>query len=207
MNLAPVRVRRMQADGQNTAEVRKRVSLDHFVASPNFRLQAARIIESMESAMAGAKAAAEALNKAILEKEAGARDLAAYSDALFTGIVTVKGSTVSYVRSGMVKKDEILCQYGEAYPYASIPVYQGFVSFQALPPEEKQSIAKSAANRINQGSDEIKKALESLRESVLNDGKLAGYQSMAADMRDQAEILDFLERLLQRFTAFDQIHS
>ena len=198
----------MQADGQDEPEVRSRVVKDHFIASPSFQLKVSEIIAEMDAAVAAGKAAASALAEKIEGAISGVQTMGDYCDALFTGAITISGATVSYIKAGLLgKKVEKLCEYGPAYPYAAIPVYQGYVSYKALDEATRKGLSQTAAERINSGAEEIKEAATNLKTAVLSERQIAGYVNAAATMVDQSEVISFLEQLVQRFESFCLIHN
>jgi hypothetical protein len=196
------RITQMQRDGEDSQKVRSRVALDHFVASPNYQIQVSQIVEKAEKVIAAGQEAYKALKDKIDDTTNDVVSLNSYCDALFTGVISIDGATVSYVKGGLMKKVEKLCEYGAAYPFSSIPVYQGFVSFKAMSQGDKDNIAKTAAERINGKSGEIQTALENLRTTVLNENKIASYQNMADTLAERDQIIAFLEQLIQRFESF-----
>jgi hypothetical protein len=201
LDLPLERRRPMQRDGSDSEEAQRRVRLDRFVASPVFQREVREIAEKLERAVCEGQRAADALRAALDRQQADAADVKRYCDALCTGVVTVSGYSVDFEREDIFGKSRAaLCEFG--MPFASIPVYQGFVSYRALSAEDKADIAGQVAERRAANAPEIGDAMRALRDSVLAPETMATYRRYAEDMENGADALAFIRQLHRSVQAF-----
>lgn len=141
----------MQNDGfAEKPETRKEVCRDHFVAAPVYQMIVQEIMEQMRAITdAIAAVRAEYENMVYKIREVG-QDMADYCDAVFTGVIALEGRMVIYHQNRFDREDITLSKRGEGFEFGSVPVYQGFVSYQKLPGETREEIRKKQMSGIMQ---------------------------------------------------------
>ena len=193
----------MRNDGHvQTPEDKRRIQKDYFVSSPVLQLEAKESLAKLEKLRADADSAAKALQDAIDRAEKGTRAMNAYCDALFTGVLSLEGRVLLYRESQYgVTSETVLSKRDEAFPFGTIPVYQGFLSYQALPEELRAAMSQKANDRLNADAPEIRETCGKLREA-LRDDQVNAWAQLAASFPQRGEIVAFLGTLKQRFQIF-----
>lgn len=193
----------MRNDGHvEREEDKRRIQKDYFVSSPVLQLEAKESLAKLEKLRADADSAAKALQDAIDRAEKGTRAMNAYCDALFTGVLSLEGRVLLYRESQYgVTSETVLSKRDEAFPFGSIPVYQGFLSYQALPEELRAAMSQKANDRLNADAPEIRETCGKLREA-LRDDQVNAWAQLAASFPQRGEIVAFLGTLKQRFQIF-----
>ena len=178
------------------------IQQDHFVSAPAIHQKIASIISEMESALtrkAGIIAAAESR---ISDIKKGGSAVADYCDAIFTGVISFEGRVVVYHQNdyGLVT-DITLSKKGEDFVFGSIPLYQGFVSYQKLPAETRKEIKKLANDRINTDAPELYSTGKALKE-VFTGNRMTAWAQLAADFEQRMDIIAFIGDLSKRFDTY-----
>ena len=193
----------MRNDGHvEREEDKRRIQKDYFVSSPVLQLEAKESLAKLEKLRADADSAAKALQDAIDRAEKGTRAMNAYCDALFTGVLSLEGRVLLYRESQYgVTSETVLSKRDDAFPFGTIPVYQGFLSYQALPEELRAAMSQKANDRLNADAPEIRETCGKLREA-LRDDQVNAWAQLAASFPQRGEIVAFLGTLKQRFQIF-----
>ena len=193
----------MKNDGHAGNEQEKRdVQEDHFVSAPVYQQMVRETLGELEQLQADADNAARALQDAIDRAEKGTQAMNAYCDALFTGVLSLEGRVLLYRESQYgVTNETVLSKRDAAFPFGTIPVYQGFLSYQALPEELRASMAQLANDRLNADAPEIRETCGKLRDA-LRDDQVNAWAQLAAAFPQRGEIVDFLGKLKQSFQIF-----
>ena len=126
----------------------------------------------------------------------------AYCDALFTGVLSLEGRVLLYRESqyGMTK-ETVLSKRDDTFPFGTIPVYQGYLSYQALPEEVQAAVTQKANDLLNADAPEIRENCGKLREA-LRDDQVNAWSQLAAKLPQRDEIMAFLGEFMQRFQIF-----
>jgi hypothetical protein len=194
---------RMRHDGY-AAEKKDWLSVqeDYFVAAPAYRIAVQKILSDMDAVTGPARKAENLLAEQITKIGSGGRDIDDFCDALFTGIITMEGYVVTYrrVEHGIDRSIE-LSRRGPEYPMGAIPVYQAFCSYQALDGDIRGEVRQAVDTRYNSGAPEIRESGEKMKEA-LSDNQITAWVRVAGTLRQQSEIVDFLEQLKQRLDTF-----
>ena len=193
----------MKNDGHAGNEQEKRdVQEDHFVSAPVYQLMVRKTLNELEQLRTKSDSAAKALQDAIDRAEKGTQAMNAYCDALFTGVLSLEGRVLLYRESQYgVTSETVLSKRDEAFPFGTIPVYQGFLSYQALPEELRAAMTQKANDRLNADAPEIRETCGKLREA-LRDDQVNAWAQLAASFPQRSEIVAFLGTLKQRFQIF-----
>lgn len=194
----------MQNDGYAAKkEAKLSVLKDHFVAAPAYHAIVKEILDKMKSQDAAANEAIKMLEDKISRIGAGSRAINDYCDALFTGVIALEGRMVIYRKNDFgVVTETVLSKRGEEFAFNSIPVYQGFLSYQSLLNDEvKAAIKKSVDDRYNSDSPEIKTTGTMLK-TELADNKVQAWVMSAEAFPEKAEIIDFIMKMKQQFNIF-----
>lgn len=193
----------MQDDGHAADEkIKKSVQKDHFVASPVYQRMVRETLAQIRSLQSGAREAEEALRGQIARISEGGREITDFCDALFAGVIRYEGQLVSYDRDPEGLMLEIpLSRRGDEFPLNRIPVYQGFLSYQAMDPEVKAEIKEAANTRYNRGDPRIQANGRRLKE-MFTDDRIRAWNQTAANYEQHLEILEFLRKLRQNFHTF-----
>ena len=223
--LSPTGARLPQDGDRNEDETIFRIQEDHFVSSPAFHAsvrETVAALEAVEALLSAVERKKEELRRAQAERERAQEAEAAarraeqerirqaeaarkrvmndFCEALFTGVITLKGRTVS-VQSDAFHKPVTLSEFSEEFPYAKIPPYQAYLNYQKLDEEETALIRKEYQRRYNEDAPELKRSGEALR-SVFTDERIAAFVQMSDAYDNADEIGRFLRDFRQRFKAF-----
>ena len=193
----------MKNDGRAENEKEKRdVQEDHFVSAPVYQMMVRDTLARLEQLQTEADRAAQELQEAIDRAEKGTQIMNTFCDALFTGVLSLEGRVLLYRESQYGMTNEIvLSKRDAAFPFGSIPVYQGFLSYQALPEELQASMAQQANDRLNADAPEIREICGKLKEA-LRDDQVNAWAQLAAGFPQRGEIVEFLGKLKQSFHIF-----
>lgn len=193
----------MQNDGfAGRRETKKSVQKDHFVASPAYHIMVQEILDKIKATKSSAIKAKNILNERIAKVSEGSKDVGDFCDALFTGVISLEGRTITYRQNqyGIIT-EIVLSKRGEGFELSAIPVYQGFLSYQAMTSEMTEEIRKLVNDRYNTDSPEIRTTGEMLK-NELTDDKVTAWAQLAASYEQRADIVEFLGKLKQRFSIF-----
>ena len=194
----------IQNDGY-AKEVKDKIEIqkDHFVSAPAYHIIVKKILDEMKSLDAAKNEAIKLLEDKITRIGAGNRAIGEYCDALFTGVITLEGYTVVYRKSEFgIVTETVLSKRDDAFAFRDIPVYQGFLSYQSLLDDDTRTAIKKTANdRYNSGSSEIKTTGTMLKEE-LADNKVQAWVMRADNSPEKAEIVDFIMKVKQQFNIF-----
>lgn len=192
----------MANDGHRAEEVnRLRVQKDYFVSAPAYQIKAREILSKMKETTDAAEAAGAALEEKIRLSQRGQNDLEEYCNALFSGVISFKGRVVTFTPDEY--SDEIvLSQFGEAFPFKGIPVYQAFVNYkQLLSDEHRKIIRKRFNDMFNAGSSDIETTGKRLKEEFTEE-KIAAWARLARSLPEAQEISEFIRNFMERFETF-----
>lgn len=195
---------KIKMDGyRESEETIKSVRKDHFVSAPAYQMMVREILDEVQTVRDEAEQAKKALLNKMQKITEGGQEIGNYLDAVFTGVIALEGRRVTYtqINYGIVK-EFVLSMRSDEFPRNGIPIYQGFLSYQALSAETKEEIKKIVDDRYNNADDqEIKVTGEKLKE-VFSDNRVNAWSQMAADYSDRADIMEFLIKMKKRFHIF-----
>lgn len=163
-------------------------------------------MEGYGAAQQRAKDLIQALEEKIERMGAEGKDWNDYTNALFTGIISLAGMNMAYEFSEWgIKTTHQLSKFGEEFPFATIVVYQGFLSFKALPSEVKAQIREKIGEVFNTAADlsEIGAKLK----KDLSDERTMAWVQQAQVMKEKDEIMAFLRKLKSTFATFCMAHG
>ncbi len=176
---------------------------DHFVSSPVFHIRVRdglNAIEKLKTQMEDIQRRAE---KRIQEISESTGDIKDYCDAVFVGVISLEGFNIVYHQDeGITVNDIFLSKRASEFPFGKIPIYQGFVSFRALPAEMKKEIKKNVEELYEINSSQIQETGEKLLSGELSDKHIQAIAQIAQTMPQKKEIFEFLEELKQAFHGF-----
>ena len=175
---------------------------DHFVYSPAIHKDVSETIETINALSERIQKLSEQAKKKENEITARSEIMQEYFNAVFTGIITIEGREVIYHqdKNGVIT-DHILSKKGENYTFAAIPVYQGFVSYRALPQKVRIEICDLANDRLSNESAELCNQVNVLKELFTSD-RLAVWKEIACDFDERDEIQLFIRELNYYFDMF-----
>lgn len=183
-------------------ESKLRVRKDHFVASPVYQMVVDDILQQMDDLEQSVNEAKERLQNKLKAIATNSNALVDYCDALFTGVISWDGPIVKYEKVTFGITEEItLSKRDAAYPFATIPVYQAFLSYQALDDTIKAEIKDLANQRINVGAPEITTTGTKLKD-YLADERINSWAQRASTLAQRAEILELLGNVKKQFSMF-----
>ena len=184
------------------AEIQRRILEDHFVYAPSHRMLVREILDEIASARDYARTAEQELQGRIDAVGAGSRDILEFCDALFTGALSFEGRKVVYPRSDHgIDKSIVLAQRSDEFPYANIPVYQGYLSFKNLDAQDRAAIKDEVNRRYNDDSPEIIETGSALKEDLAKN-RISAWVQLAAHYTESAEIIEFIEKMCDQFKTF-----
>ena len=129
------------------------------------------------------------------------QDMADYCDAVFTGVIALEGRMVIYHQNRFDREDITLSKRGEGFEFGSVPVYQGFVSYQKLPGETREEIRKKADERYNADDPEVQNTGTRLLEEFTDD-RIRAWVQAAGSFEQRKDIVEFLGNMKKRFDTF-----
>lgn len=97
-----------------------------------------------------------------------------------------------------IQTDICLSKRGEDFPFNSIPIYQGYVSYQALDKNLRAEIKKIVDERMDADAPEIKTTGDTLKE-LLKDDRMTAMAQLADNFSERNEIIRFLGEVKKRF--------
>lgn len=196
---------KMRNDGYAQEQSDKlRVQRDHFVEAPAYQMIVSDAIKVLDDVNAAAEKTLAEMQALENKLGTGAKGMTEYFGALFSGVISVEGMVIVYHQSEFgVTTDHVLSKHDAAFPFAAIPFYQGYLSYQTLAPEIQSGIQDAVNDRLNALAPEMKTSCESLK-TLLADARVNGMAQQAANFAERADIVAFLKKLKQEFTLFCQ---
>lgn len=208
LDIAKLPVRRtkfaMPTDGYRKDEASiDKIREDHFVSSPALHISVRRglsAIEELRERVADVRGRAE---KRIQNIKASTGDAKNYCDAVFAGVIALEGFNVVYHQDEDIMLSDIyLSKRASEFSLGKIPIYQGFVSFRALPPELKDEIKEKVEALYEINSSQIRESGQKLLDGDLSDKRIQAFAQMAQTLPQKKEIFKFLEELKLSFRDF-----
>lgn len=185
-------------DGNTEPDFKRRNMEDHFVSSPALHALVRESVDAIKPIDGEVKAAQKSLQEAI--DRVSNPDLDNFFDALFSGVITINGFQASFERDefGIKTRELLTARDRQTYPFCSIPPYQAFLSYSALPLEDKQSLTDRANKRFNEQYDEVAALAQKLT-SEFAENKIQAWAGYARTQSNRSELMAFLGELKQRF--------
>lgn len=179
-----------------------RIQKDYFVASPALYAVVKEWVEVIETSMLRANRIIEEAEQKMQKIKSGNDAIQDYCEAIFTGVISVEGRVIIYNRVTDGIKDPVtLSKRGEAYPFDSIPLYQGFLSYQAWEDNLKNEVKGIVNDKLNESAPELLAVGKAMRD-YLSEDRLTAWVQLAANYEQQAEIKTFLGELKRRFNTY-----
>ena len=190
----------LPTDGhRETMEDVVRIQKDHFIASPATHSAVKGYISEIKEATLVAENSIGACRSAIGALKQASDSITEYCDALFTDVVSLETRVVVYHRNEYgIQTDIYLSKRGEEFPFNSIPIYQGYVSFQALDKNLRAEIKKIVDERMDADAPEIKTTGDALKK-LLKDDRMTAMAQLADNFSERNEIIRFLGEVKKRF--------
>ncbi|MDR2655236.1 MAG: tubulin-like doman-containing protein [Oscillospiraceae bacterium] len=185
-------------DGNGDEPTKARVRLDHFAASPNL----ITLVEGEIAKIEKINSLIETIRAMII----GDTDVDNFQDALFTGIISVKGPKVEfeYNEFGIVSTFPLSMP---TFPMGTIPLYQAFVSFKELPASKKDKIKSLVDQRKNSVAPEIEPALRNIA-ALMNPVYMGAMQKNASRfIEDYDAIIRFLLKIRSEIESFASLYG
>ena len=214
------------------AKIVQQIQEDHFVSSPAMFFPVRRFLDDLD----GLDARVEKISKSVADTQAQvsqlsdekqrildeqeakkkdeelrrvdeARMLENYCDALFTGVIVMNGSQISYTSN--LGREFILSQVSDKYPFNKIPIYQGFLSYQNLEMKRRDEIKKGYQELAGRNDPQIRECGLKMKEELSLE-KLRGMARLAqsGSYKEQFEqIYDFLEKFQEQFGTFCSLNG
>ena len=181
-----------QVDQQSVDTVRR----DYFFSSPMVQIMVRGSIEAIQRATEEM----ETIKKELEEMGSSDKALNDFFHILFTGIFQLKTPRVLYHKVDFgIPTEIVLSQLGAEFPYASIPLYQAYKSYQAMDSEERKELCAKANDRMNNGDPEMIATMQAL-DGVLGDKYNANMAQNAIKFpQDYEEIISFIKKLTIEF--------
>lgn len=195
---------RMQNDGYAAKdEIWLSVRKDHFVAAPAYHGLVSGILRRIRELDNAAAQAVKNIEEKTAKISEGGQALKNYCDALFFGVISIEGRVLVYRQDNFgVVTERVLSRRAEEFPFNTIPIYQGFLNYQALlTGEERAAIKKRADELYDANSPELKRNGTKMKEE-LSDSRIQAWIMSAEAFPEKAEIMEFLIKLKQQFSIF-----
>ena len=179
-----------------------RIQKDYFAASPALHEVTREWVELIEASMLRANRIIEEAEQKMQKIKSGSNAMQDYCEAIFTGVISVEGRVIMYNRVTDGIKDPVtLSKRGEAYPFDSIPLYQGFLSYRAWEDNLKNEVKGIVNDKLNESAPELLAVGKAMRD-YLSEDRLTAWVQLAANYEQQAEIKTFLGELKRRFNTY-----
>lgn len=179
-----------------------RIQKDYFAASPALCEVVKEWVELIEASMLRANRIIEEAEQKMQKIKSGSNAIQDYCEAIFTGVISVEGKVIIYNRVTDGIKDPVtLSKRGEAYPFDSIPLYQGFLSYRAWEDNLKNEVKGIVNDKLNESAPELLAVGKAMRD-YLSEDRLTAWVQLAANYEQQAEIKTFLGELKRRFNTY-----
>lgn len=187
---------------RNTTQDILRIQKDYFAASPALHEVVKEWVELIEASMLRANRIIEEAEQKMQKIKSGSNAMQDYCEAIFTGVISVEGRVIIYNRVTDGIKDPVtLSKRGEEYPFDSIPLYQGFLSYQAWEDNLKHEVNDIVNDKLNENAPEVLEVGKAMRD-FLSEDRLTAWVQLAANYEQQAEIKTFLGELKRRFNTY-----
>lgn len=174
------------------------VQQDYFVSSPVFCSVVEDIVSGMKKTMQEAEEAEKNLEGQITKIKVGGKEMKAYFDALFTGVLTHEARTVFY-KNEDTYEDIMLSKRGDEFPFYEIPPYQGYVSYKKLPERTKEEIKEAVDRCFDEDESRLDAEGRRLKE-IFTAERFEGWKSKAEDFAEQSDIKELLKKLEKGFS-------
>lgn len=187
---------------RNTNQNILRIQKDYFAASPALCEVVKEWVGAIEASMLRANRIIEEAEQKMQKIKSGSNAMQDYCEAIFTGVISVEGKVIIYNRVTDGIKDPVtLSKKGEAYPFDSIPLYQGFLSYRAWEDNLKNEVKGIVNDKLNESAPELLAVGKAMRD-YLSEDRLTAWVQLAANYEQQAEIKTFLGELKRRFNTY-----
>ena len=185
---------------QDTTEDRLR--RDYFISFPVCQMEVRDILKQIKGIKEEIEQVKSKLQNKIDVIEGVGANIDDYFDAIFTGVINIEGTVVSYHSNEFGKDDIILSKRDKTeYPFCTIPLYQAFINYQNIDKETKTEIANRVSNAYNVEYEKIQETGKLLKE-VLGAVKLEAWFGLAKSFAERDDIVDFLKKLKSKFEIF-----
>lgn len=185
------------------ADQKRSISKDYFIAAPVYQIEVKKIIAQMETLKNECDELIQKLEKKISEVQIKGKNLIKYCNAIFTGVITMEGNIISYVKNEFgVTTDMILSKHGEDYPFKNIPIYQGYVTYLQLQDDIKDEIERKVDQAFNENLDDIIQVGKTLKETQFTDARINGWVQTSNQFTNKVEIVQFLKDFIEQFQIF-----
>lgn len=183
---------------QDTTENRDRLRRDYFISFPVCQMEVRDILKQIKGIKEEIEQVKSKLQNKIDVIEAVGANIDDYFDAIFTGVINIEGTVVSYHSNEFGKDDIILSKRDKTeYPFCTIPLYQAFINYQNIDEETKTEIANRVSNAYNVEYNKIQETGKMLKE-VLGAGKLEAWLELAKNFAERDDIVYFLKKLMSK---------
>ena len=205
LNVAPANINMVVTryslpnDGhQDTTEDRDRLRRDYFISFPVCQMEVRDILKQIKGIKEEIEQVKSKLQNKIDVIEGVGANIDDYFDAIFTGVINIEGTVVSYHSNEFGKDDIILSKRDKTeYPFCTIPLYQAFINYQNIDKETKAEIANRVSNAYNVEYNKIQETGKMLKE-VLGAGKLEACLELAKNFDERDDIVYFLKKLMSK---------
>ena len=205
LNVAPANINMVATrysipnDGQqDTTEDRDRLRRDYFISFPVCQMEVRDILKQIKGIKEEIEQVKSKLQNKIDVIEVVGANIDDYFDAIFTGVINIEGTVVSYHSNEFGKDDIILSKRDKTeYPFCTIPLYQAFINYQNIDEETKAEIANRVSNAYNVEYNKIQETGKILKE-MLGAGKLEAWLELAKNFDERDDIVYFLKKLMSK---------
>ena len=205
LNVAPANINMVATrysipnDGQkDTTEGWDRFRRDYFVSFPVYQMEVRDILKQIKGIKEEIEQVKSKLQNKIDVIEVVGANIDDYFDAIFTGVINIEGTVVSYHSNEFGKDDIILSKRDKTeYPFCTIPLYQAFINYQNIDEETKAEIANRVSNAYNVEYNKIQETGKILKE-MLGAGKLEAWLELAKNFDERDDIVYFLKKLMSK---------
>lgn len=195
----------LPVDGnRDTANTIRQVEKDYFISSPATHEAVRQAVDQVKPLSAARSKAIAELKDKIRQIQSFADIMEDYCNAVFYGVIVMSGKKVIYRKeefglvSEVVLSQVPLDRKSGEFRFYAIPLYQGFLSYQAMDQEDRDQIAQLIAERMNDDSS----ALGSQLKVQFADNVITAWMQLAANYQERAEIVAFLTDFVRRFKTY-----
>ena len=192
----------VQRDGIAEPKTRKIILRDRFVAAPALQMAAMKNLEQYKALSDAVKQGIDEVKGKISKLQEKSKMMPAYFDALFTGVIAKKGKRLVYNSGEAFAEDIVFSSLDDEFPFGdTVPMFQGYLTFQKAPEELRAAIIKEARNRKNDESPIIKEVAPDLK-LELSPERVAARIALISGKAEEEAIREFMRDITKNYQSF-----
>lgn len=197
----------VQRDGIAELKTRLIILKDRFIAAPALQIAALDNEKKLTEVTTEAEKGIHIVAGKIAALQEKSKLMPAYFDALFTGVIAQKGKRLVYNSGEAFAEDIEFSALDDCFPFGdTVPMYQGYLTYQKASDELKAMISKEAKRRKNDEDPAIKEAAPGLKVELSPERVSARIGLIAGKAEEQA-IRDFMRDIVRQYQSFSVLND